>query len=342
MQGLADRLACSIEEADEAFTSYFAAYPAIAAWTRKTVAESKVTGYTQSRLGRRHPIWAYSAGKDCKWCKPSSLCRKHQTEYAGGERTAGNAPIQGALADMIKLIMIRCSKALADAGLKDVVRMCMNVHDALEFYVREDVNPQTVIDVLYPAIVTKTPWTEHWPVLRPDWHMWKRWGSPIELKLGDGNRILGMGSVIDIGTEEDEDDDEDDADTGAAPAVLGPPGSTLVQAARGLAGEVGSAAGDSSGPVRVHTGHVIVRLAEMPDTDSAHRFMRMLVEFPGPNTLELQTPEGSVRVSEGTSLSPEDGGTRISAVLGGAQVVWSADSVDSSVLAQGLEFGGGA
>lgn len=324
VQGLADRLACSVEEADEAFNSYFAAYPAIAAWTRKTVAESKVTGYTMSRLGRRHPIWAYESDKS--WI------------YAGGERTAGNAPIQGALADMMKLIMIRCHNALADAGLLDAVRMCMNIHDALEFYVRSDISPQLVIDVLYPAITDKTPWTQHWPEMRPDWHLWQRWGSPTELKLDEANQVIGLGGVIDIGIEDGDEDDEDDVEEGSA--VAGPPNS-LAKAAGALDGSLRRADsdGDHSVPDRApHTGRVIVRITEMPDGDTVGRFLRFIADFPGPNTMELATPEGPVDVSSGTSLSPDHGAAKIAMILGGAQVVWSAESVDTEALAEGLAF----
>jgi hypothetical protein len=324
VQGLADRLVCTVDEAQEMFEGYFVAYPAIAEWTRKTVADSKVTGCTQSRLGRRHPIWAYKSDKS--WI------------YAGGERTAGNAPIQGGLADMMKLIMIRCDEALRATGLLDTVRMVMNVHDALEFYVRDDVNPQLVIDVLYPVIVRKTPWTEHWPVMVPEWHLWKRWGSPTELKLDENQQIIGLGSVIDIGEQED----EDDAEEAGVPAVLaGVRGSGIGQAAAALdrsSGGVDVDSRDSPVDLRPHTGRVIVRVPEMPDQGAVQRFMRLLAEFPGPNTLELATPEGSVQLSSGTSLSPDDDGGRIGMVLGGAQVVWDVSTVDSSALAEGLAF----
>jgi DNA polymerase I-like protein with 3'-5' exonuclease and polymerase domains len=334
VQGLADRLSCLVDEAQAAWDDYFAAYPAIAAWTRRTVADSKLTGCTQSRLGRRHPIWAYESDKS--WI------------YAGGERTAGNAPIQGGLADMMKLIMIRCHEALDQAGLLDTVRMVMNIHDALEFYVRKDVNPQLVIDTLYPAIVKKTPWTEHWPVMEPEWHLWMRWGSPTELKLDENNQITGLGGAIDIGEEEYEDDEE--LDDGGVPAVLAGSngGGGIGQAAAAL-GVPPAGVADGGVPDvgdrghHPHTGRVIVRLPEMPEREAAQRFMALLAEFPGPNTMELATPEGSVPVSSGTSLSPEDGAGRIGMVLSGAQVVWSQESVDNEELARGLALlqGGG-
>ena len=324
VQGLADRLGCSVEEAQEAWNDYFAAYPHIAAWTLETVARSKVDGCTFSRLGRRHPIWAYESDKS--WI------------YAGGERTAGNAPIQGGLADMMKLIMIRCHAALAKADLLDVVRMVMNIHDALEFYVRFDVDVQRVIDVLYPVIVQKTPWTEHWPVMVPEWHVWQRWGSPTELKLDENHQITGLGGTIDVGVQDDEDDDAEEA---VLPAVLdGSPGS-ISQAASKLRDDGLDIAdtgrrGDravSDGDRPCHSGRVIVKVTEMPDRDAVRRFISLLAEFPGPNTLDLATPDGTVQLSAGTSLSPEDGAARISLIMSGARVVWSPESVTSDMLA---------
>lgn len=334
VQGLADRLACEVDEAQEAWDGYFAAYPAIAAWTRMTVADSKVNGYTMSRLGRRHPIWAYGAGKDCKWCRPGYMCKQHRAEYAGGERTAGNAPIQGALADMMKLIMIRCHAALKAAGLLDSVRLVMNIHDALEFYVRKDVAPQLVIDVLTPAIVAKTEWTAHWPVMQPDWHMFQRWGSQTELKLDENNQLIGLGAVLDIGMQE-EDDEEDDADAPLAPATPG----TLADAASAAhvtdlptAGEAASRAARAP-----HVGMVVIRVAEMPDMASWQRFLLLMAESPGPNVLLLQTPAGSTTISSGSSLSPDDS-ARISVVLGGAEVFWDTATVDNDALADGLSL----
>lgn len=339
VQGLADRLGCSQDEAQQAFDGYFAAYPAIAAWTRRTVADSKVNGYTQSRLGRRHPIWAYASDKS--WI------------YAGGERTAGNAPIQGGLADMMKLIMIRCDRAVRKAGLAQKVRMVMNIHDALEYYVALDVPPQLVIDVLTPAIIEQTPWTQHWPVMQPDWHVWKRWGSQTELKLDERYQLIGMGDVKDIGLQEDDDDDSDEGGAeiqekfNAAGLSISDPDANssrpplhIASAAADLGGSPDGVGTDAvrdrpAGPRRTHSGTVLVRVGEMPEMAAARRLLAMIAEFPGPNQMVLDTPEGRVTISTGTSLSPDDSG-RIVLVLGGGQVVWDTASVDNDALAEGL------
>lgn len=324
-RGLADRLGCSLEEAVDHYERFFTAYPAISRWTRETVQNSKITGYTMSRMGRRHPIWAYSSDKS--WI------------YAGGERTAGNAPIQGGVADLMKVIMVRCDRALAAAGLKDRVRMIMNIHDALEFYVREDVPPQLVVDTLTPAVIFDTPWSSL-VKMEAEWHLWRRWGEPTEIALDERNQIVGMGSAIDIGMEDEDEGGDEMDDEGAV--LAGPAGGAVgaVSAVPGLGGSPGGLDADTDhgvpgGPVRPVSGTVIVRLSEMPDMAVLERFARMLWEFPGPNVMLLDTPMGRTHISAGTALSPADEG-QISLALGGARVVWDAASVSSSVLAEGL------
>ena len=48
-----------------------------------------------------------------------------------GERLAVNTVIQGSAADIIKVAMVRCHYALADAGL--AVRLVLQIHDELLF-----------------------------------------------------------------------------------------------------------------------------------------------------------------------------------------------------------------
>jgi hypothetical protein len=78
-------------------------------------------------------------------------------------------------------------KALKKAGLSDKVHLVMNIHDALEFYVRDDVDYQTVIDVLEPAVIFPVP---GWPSMVADWHYWKRYGSCVELKKNEDGKSV--------------------------------------------------------------------------------------------------------------------------------------------------------
>ncbi len=234
---------------------------------------------------------------------------------------------------MMKLIMIRVHAALKEAGLLDSVRMVMNIHDALEFYVRKDVSPQMVIDLLTPVILQQTPWTQHWPLMRPDWHVWQKWGSPIELKLDENYQILGMGEIIDIGVQEDdedEDEEEDDAPESAAVAAV-----PLAAARHGGSVVAGPAVRRPDPDRSPHAGRVVVRVLEMPEMSALQRFGNLIAEFPGPNEMVFAAPQGSTVISQGTSLSPDDG-ARISLLLGGASVTWDTATVDNDKLAEGM------
>ena len=62
-----------------------------------------------------------------------------------GERVAMNAPIQGTAADIIKLAMIRVSRALKEKGLKS--HLILQVHDELLVETYKD-EISTVQDIL--------------------------------------------------------------------------------------------------------------------------------------------------------------------------------------------------
>jgi DNA polymerase-1 len=171
-KGLADRLGISPAEAEQKFAEYFAAYPRVKVWMDRTVSASKRDGFVTTKWGRKVPIWEYL----------SSSYRVRRD----GERTAGNAPIQGsATGDYVKISMVRARNAIRKAGLADRVKLVMNVHDALEFYVDRSVPPAAVVAVLQPAVVWPV---EGWPAMVAEWHIGERWGSVKELEvLPDGS-----------------------------------------------------------------------------------------------------------------------------------------------------------
>ena len=83
----------------------------------ETIAKATDEGFVKTLLGRRRRI---------------PELRSNQRQRRGlGERLAVNTVIQGTAADIIKLAMVRCHRALAEAGLE--TRLILQIHDELLF-----------------------------------------------------------------------------------------------------------------------------------------------------------------------------------------------------------------
>jgi DNA polymerase I len=115
--GLADRLQISREEAGVYIQRYFERFPAVRAFIEDTIAKAERDGFVYTLLGRRRAI-------------PELRSNQRQRRLLG-ERLAVNTVIQGTAADIIKLAMVRCHNALADAGLE--TRLVLQIHDELLF-----------------------------------------------------------------------------------------------------------------------------------------------------------------------------------------------------------------
>ena len=115
--GLADRLQISREEAALYIQRYFERFPAVKAFIDQTIAKAERDGFVYTLLGRRRAI--------------PELRSEQRQRRSLGERLAVNTVIQGTAADIIKLAMVRCHAALADAGLE--TRLVLQIHDELLF-----------------------------------------------------------------------------------------------------------------------------------------------------------------------------------------------------------------
>ena len=115
--GLAQRLKITRTEAAELIDTYFKLYPAVRKYMDDAIAKARETGYAVTLLGRRRTL------RDIK--------SRNATARMAAERDAINTPVQGTAADMIKLAMVRVSRALKAAGLK--AKMVLQIHDELLF-----------------------------------------------------------------------------------------------------------------------------------------------------------------------------------------------------------------
>ncbi len=120
--GLAQRLGIARPEAADFIERYLDRYSGIRRYMAETVAFVKEHAFVETLLGRRIQV--------------PMIRSKVQSERAGAERAAINAPVQGTAADIIKRAMIRMDDALAAAGLTGT-RMLLQVHDELVFEVPE-------------------------------------------------------------------------------------------------------------------------------------------------------------------------------------------------------------
>ncbi|HEX4009366.1 MAG TPA: DNA polymerase I [Solirubrobacteraceae bacterium] len=115
--GMADRLDIPQEEAAEFIDRYMAGFPAVARFIEETIAQGTEHGYVSTLFGRRRQV-------------PELRARRWDLRKQG-ERFAVNMVIQGTAADIMKMAMVRCDQALAQAGLH--TKLVLQIHDELLF-----------------------------------------------------------------------------------------------------------------------------------------------------------------------------------------------------------------
>jgi hypothetical protein len=220
----------------------------------------------------------------------------------------------------MKTAMVRARKAIRSHGLQDRVHMVMNVHDALEFYVHRSVTPDTIIPILQQAVIFPV---EGWPPMRADWHIAKKWGSPVEVELtADGRLLVGDGEHKEElrATALEEDDEGNEVE------VMPEVDLDLLRSA------AAPAAGASPRTL-------IIELPDMPDAQAWARFVALVKARPGEHRILLRTPEGELALDAlgGTDLDPAADTAEISILLGATKIIWDVSSVEPELLA-GFSF----
>ena len=131
------------KEAQVFYDSYFASFPSIAGYMDSITEFAKSNGYTETLFGRRRYFGALKS--------PLPFMR------AMAERQAGNAPIQGTAADVIKLAISDADMALREAGLIDQAHLVLQVHDELVYEVEEKAVPKVseVVEKAMQQVIQK-------------------------------------------------------------------------------------------------------------------------------------------------------------------------------------------
>ena len=115
--GLADRLNIPRKEGEEFVARYLERFPAVRAFREQVIERAQEEGYVTTLMGRRRQIPELRSG--------------NPNTRRLGERLAVNTVIQGTAADIIKVAMVRCQKALCEAGGE--TRLVLQIHDELLF-----------------------------------------------------------------------------------------------------------------------------------------------------------------------------------------------------------------
>ncbi len=115
--GLADRLSIERDEAAAYIARYFERFPAVKGFIDATIAKATDEGHVKTLMGRRRNI--------------PELRSSNRQRRMLGERLAVNTVIQGTAADIIKLAMVRATRAMSEAELK--TQLVLQIHDELLF-----------------------------------------------------------------------------------------------------------------------------------------------------------------------------------------------------------------
>jgi len=115
--GLSSQLDISRKDAQRFIDRYFGLYGGVQQFMEDIVQQARDDGFVTTLLGRRRTV--------------SDIHAKNRGQREFAERMAINTPIQGTAADIIKLAMISCQKAISENGLD--ATMLLQIHDELVF-----------------------------------------------------------------------------------------------------------------------------------------------------------------------------------------------------------------
>jgi DNA polymerase I-like protein with 3'-5' exonuclease and polymerase domains len=277
---LADRMGIAPAQAHDLHARYFEVYARLEPWKAQNLAQAKLNGFVLTGgFKRRVTIWEFQSSD--------------RRTYSEGERLAGNAPIQGGAADYMKVAMVRAIDALRQAGLQDWVRLVMNMHDALYFYVRQDVKPLDVIRVLQKAVVWTAPFLSHWPPMKAEWCLGTRWGSVLDCEVH-----LDSDGIPESMTVEQ-----------PKPKAPEPEPESYDRMILQVAADLPPAPDPDLALAAPSYTHVIIHAAQTPGPEDVSRLADMLRTRPGQSVVILRTPVGDIQVATAcgmvTSQHPE-------------------------------------
>lgn len=124
VSSLQKNLGSDRKTAQKFYDDYFENFPTIKAYLESTKEYARKHGFTETMFGRRRNF--------------ASINSKTPFVRAMAERTATNAPIQGAGADLVKIAMIKVDEYLTEKKVKKSAKLILQVHDELVYEVEND------------------------------------------------------------------------------------------------------------------------------------------------------------------------------------------------------------
>jgi DNA polymerase-1 len=162
VSALRENLGGERKEAQAFYDNYFASFPKIAGYMEDMTAFAKANGYSATLFGRRRPLTGLRS--------PLPYLR------AMAERQAGNAPVQGTAADLMKLAIRDAHEALKHVGLLEKAHLVLQVHDEIIYEV-EDAVIEQVSQIVQKAMLE---------VIRPE-YLGDYTTVPLEVHVGQGH-----------------------------------------------------------------------------------------------------------------------------------------------------------
>ncbi|WP_048511392.1 DNA polymerase [Chryseobacterium sp. FH2] len=111
----------SKEDAEKMMSDYFAEFNGVKSCLEGLINYADHHGYSKTLFGRTRPI--------------PELASNDMAIREKGKRLAMNSPVQGSAADIIKMAMVNCDKAITEKGLQS--KIILQIHDELLFEVPE-------------------------------------------------------------------------------------------------------------------------------------------------------------------------------------------------------------
>lgn len=112
----------SKEDAEKMMSEYFNQFKGVKACLENLIDYADHHGYSKTLFGRIRPI--------------PELASNDIRIREKGKRLAMNSPVQGSAADIIKMAMVNCDKAISEKGFQS--KIILQIHDELLFEVPED------------------------------------------------------------------------------------------------------------------------------------------------------------------------------------------------------------